>query len=149
MNKHESAWAGSGKWRWCVIECRNAGRYANVAEMGCKWGVFLPSDAQPDTLSTGIKQPGLCFFCKRCAQFSSFTGRSCVSGADLWFTSGEKQREDVMIIRGVIDKASWVHISSLAQTLSSMTCLLEVQQQAVGNIYNVIDNKPKKDHSSV
>lgn len=54
-----------------------------------------------------------------------------------------------MIIRGVIDKASWVHISSLAQTLRSMTCLLEVQQQAVGNIYDVIDDKPKKDHSGV
>lgn len=62
---------------------------------------------------------------------------------------GKSNGRTYMIIRGVIDKASWVHISSLAQTLSSMTCLLEVQQQAVGNIYNVIDNKPKKDHSSV
>lgn len=53
------------------------------------------------------------------------------------------------MIRGVTDKACWVHVSRLAQTLSSMTCELEVQRKAVGNIYNVIDNKPKKDHSGV
>lgn len=55
-----------------------------------------------------------------------------------------------MLIIGVADKACWVHVSCLAQTLSSMTCVLEVQQKAVWNIFNVIDEKTKKkDHRGV
>lgn len=109
---------------------------------------FLPSDAQPDTLSTGIKQPDFFFFLAR-GVCSSVNLQGEVVFQVLTFMSGVKQREDVMIIRAVIEKAFWVHISSLAQTLSSMTRLLEVRQQAVGDIYDVTDNKPKKDHSGV
>lgn len=126
-------------------------RYANVAEIGCKWGVFLPSDAQPDTLSMGIKQPRwwgfylFIFLQEVCAVQFIYREKLCFR----YWPLKKKQREDVTIIRGVTDKANWVHVSRLAQALSSMTCVLGVQPTAVGIIYNVNDNKQKKDHSGV
>lgn len=54
-----------------------------------------------------------------------------------------------MIIRGVTDKPSSVHVSRLAQALSSMTCVLGVHPEAAGYIFNVTDNKPKKGITAV
>ena len=51
MNKHETVWAGSGKWGWWLSEDVNAGRYANVEEMRCKWAF---SFSQMQTVSVEV-----------------------------------------------------------------------------------------------
>lgn len=148
MNKHESAWAGSGKWRWCVIECRNAGRYGNVVEMGCKWGFFFslsPSNAQQDTLSADIKQPGLWGFFSEQEAFAVqliYREKLCWRCWPLIRVGGKTKWGEVIIIRTITDKAYWVHISSLTHA-EHTSCLLEMQQEAVGNAYYVTDDKLK------
>lgn len=104
-----------------------------------------PWNAQQDTLSADIKQPGLCFLFFEQEVFAVqliYREKLCWRCWPLIRVGGETKWGEVIIISTITDKACWVHISSLTQA-EHASCLLEMQQEAVGNTKYVTDNKLK------